>query len=568
MSDLAPRSLQSIFERGELSAARVLVFGYIDLNVIDGSAFFVAGLASMLGQRVGVDVDVLSANRLHRSSVVAEMVAHNRVRVIDPFREHEHFDPAGWSTNHTLSRREAARAIAALFRERNYDAIIVRDTATARILVEEFPEIADILVVYVTGIAFSDAEPSIEVINDVRQLCNVGVRCMLQTSQMVTVLERHVPDLSDSEILVLGPFVPDPDATFEESYTVSSRPSRLIYAGKFFPNWIPQKIIAGFSYARMSAPQLRLDVAGDAFRHDEDDPTFVDETRGLLENTAGVDWHGGLPRDEVRALVRHADVGVSWRSSALDSSTEFSTKVLEYGALGRPSIVNRSPVNVSTLGEDYPLFVDDMSTFIELLRSLPERPDDLKFAARRCWDVARARTYSTVSEELVQFLGLVPLDRPNRFVIDDRTEDPLNIPAEIRELPISKTGARAGRFVLEFRNDWLNTDEPSVGAIVGDLYYQIEVRRRTEHALRASLLSSNSDSSTSAERSGMEKAQTTESSIPNTNEEIRSAKAEIDRLESQLSDRERSKNMVAERLDALRGSRLGKLQTWWWRFRK
>jgi glycosyltransferase involved in cell wall biosynthesis len=75
-------------------------------------------------------------------------------------------------------------------------------------------------------------------------------------------------------------------------------------------------------------------------------------------------WHGGQPRAEAMRLAAAGDIGLSWRHPELDASLELSTKVLEFGQLGLPVILNRTPMHEALLGADYPLFaasIDDVA---------------------------------------------------------------------------------------------------------------------------------------------------------------------------------------------------------------
>jgi glycosyltransferase involved in cell wall biosynthesis len=75
-------------------------------------------------------------------------------------------------------------------------------------------------------------------------------------------------------------------------------------------------------------------------------------------------WHGGQPRAEAMRLAAAGDIGLSWRHPDLDASLELSTKVLEFGQLGLPVILNRTPMHEALLGADYPLFaasIDDVA---------------------------------------------------------------------------------------------------------------------------------------------------------------------------------------------------------------
>ena len=78
-------------------------------------------------------------------------------------------------------------------------------------------------------------------------------------------------------------------------------------------------------------------------------------------SSPGIDWLGGMSRDEAATEVSRHDVGLSWRDRSMDSSLEISTKVLEYAALGVPPVVNRNAQHLELFGADYPLYVDDDS---------------------------------------------------------------------------------------------------------------------------------------------------------------------------------------------------------------
>src|SRR5699024_1490644 len=121
-----------------------------------------------------------------------------------------------------------------------------------------------------------------------------------------------------------------------------NQPNRLVYTGKFFKDWKADSILASLKSANLDGADLHLDIAGDQFRHADEDPFFVENVSYLLRNTPGATWHGRVPRNVSRALISNSHVGIGWRSERLDKSAELSTKVLEYGALGRPSIINRT----------------------------------------------------------------------------------------------------------------------------------------------------------------------------------------------------------------------------------
>lgn len=562
MSDTSAPEATTLLSSDNPHSVRVLAFGYINLNVVDGSAFFMAGLSNMLARRVGVNVDLLAANRIHTDSVLNEIHETGRVTLIDPFTTPNLFDASRWTTDHTLTRREAADAIAFLDRSDPYDAIFVRDMEVVRYILEKYPQLSPRLIAYVTGVSFTDQELS----DELRSALSVAVandtRFCIQTTAMHETLCKQLPSFESATVHVLGPFVPDTEGDFESQFNFNSTPSRLVYAGKFFPNWIPDRIVAGFNYARLTNETLSLSVAGNAFRPDDSNANFVNEVKYLLQNSASVRWLGALNRTEVRSLVMESDVGVSWRSNSMDTSTEFSTKVLEYGALGRPSILNSSLVNRAVLGADYPLYVNDMSEYVNLLRNLPHLADEVAEAASRCWNAAQASSYSNVSENLLTFFGLSPrLVTDNAIIVDDRDEDFASITVSQREHVATSAMARAGKIVITTSSVPAVESRalPTVGSLLLDLQFQrelhnLKVEGRTVAAERATnrvLSASQNDT-----HQLLELRKTTAS-----------AEAEISALKRDSEQAITDLAIANERLEALRSSKLGRVQTWWWRKR-
>ena len=99
-----------------------------------------------------------------------------------------------------------------------------------------------------------------------------------------------------------------------------------------------------------------LHAVGDKIHKVPGDPDYHDRMEAALRGSPGVIWHGGRSRREAIDLVARCDIGMSWRDRSLDASLELSTKVLEYGAVNLPVVLNRTPMHEALLGVDYPLF--------------------------------------------------------------------------------------------------------------------------------------------------------------------------------------------------------------------
>jgi len=119
---------------------------------------------------------------------------------------------------------------------------------------------------------------------------------------------------------------------------------------------------------------------------------------------SGVIWHGGRSRDEAMQIAASGDIGLSWRDPSLDASLELSTKVLEYGVLGLPVILNRTPMHEELLGADYPLFARDLAEVADAAAMAAGDPAVAQLAAARTAAAARPFTLQAAVGRLRGYL--------------------------------------------------------------------------------------------------------------------------------------------------------------------
>ena len=111
----------------------------------------------------------------------------------------------------------------------------------------------------------------------------------------------------------------------------------------------------------------------------------------------GVVWHGGHSREGAMRIAATADIGLGWRHPSLDASLELSTKVLEFGLLGLPVILNRTPMHEDLLGADYPMFARDLDDVVAIAESAAADPAMVKLAASRTSAAAAGYTLDKAS---------------------------------------------------------------------------------------------------------------------------------------------------------------------------
>ncbi|HJW20915.1 MAG TPA: glycosyltransferase, partial [Candidatus Limnocylindrales bacterium] len=116
---------------------------------------------------------------------------------------------------------------------------------------------------------------------------------------------------------------------------------RLVYAGAVTPTYDLGVALEAMAAIRAARPELAvaLDVYG---RGDATEALVVRAAELGLDGT--VRFHGRIPIEAVPAAVGSADVGIAPVSASAFTQLSFSTKLLEYGAMGLPVVAARLPL--------------------------------------------------------------------------------------------------------------------------------------------------------------------------------------------------------------------------------
>jgi len=104
-------------------------------------------------------------------------------------------------------------------------------------------------------------------------------------------------------------------------------------------------------------------------------------------------------------LAASCDIALGWRHPELDASLELSTKVLEFGALGLPVILNRTPMHEALLGADYPLFAASLADVTAGAAAAAADPALYRLAADRAARAAEQFTLDRAAERLRGYLA-------------------------------------------------------------------------------------------------------------------------------------------------------------------
>lgn len=347
---------------------RVALYGDVNLNLIDGSAIWLAALAETLALDPDCHVTVVLKAPITRDLVVAPL------RDLDNLTLITHPDRPD-----RLTPSQALDLVEEHDRQRRFDVVLLRGFQLCRDAVTR-PALVGRLWTYLTDIPQQPWLASAEDRAALGRIADGSQRVLCQTDELRAYLEGLVPEAAGRTAL-LTPMVPGSFLRPPRELAVAPK---LFYAGKFAPLWGFLETVDAVTRLRADGhPELELHVAGDKVHDPPDDPDYAPAVRAALEGTEGLVWHGAVTRAQVAELLSRCDVALSARHPSMDASLELSTKVLEYGAANVPVVLNRNPLHERLFGGDYPLFIDHLDDLPTVL--------DSTLADRETWQQARDR---------------------------------------------------------------------------------------------------------------------------------------------------------------------------------
>ena len=374
---------------------RAIVYGDVNLNILDGSAIWVQSMSEALS-RAGVDVRVLLKAPVETGRLVDPLRALPGVSVVDPFT-------SGMTSERTpLSADAAVSLIERLDGESPADLIVVRGLRLVTVAAAS-PRLRGRLWTYLTDIPQSPLDIDDEQRDRLAAIASASRWMLCQTEELRSLIEASIPG-TGGRCVLWSPIVPAPEVVGLES-TTEGAPLRLVYTGKFAPLWNTLEMTRLPALLAEQGIAAEVHMVGDKIHDVPGDPEWSSRMRGALESTPGVVWHGGMPRQQAMALAASGDLGLSWRAPEMDASLELSTKVLEFGVLGVPVLLNRTPMHESLLGADYPLFVADESDIASACAQIARDPELLAVLGRRITESVAPYRMEAATERLRALLA-------------------------------------------------------------------------------------------------------------------------------------------------------------------
>ena len=370
---------------------RALVYGDIDLNLIDGSAIWLQSVTQALAG-AGCAVTLVLKAPVRTSRLIAPLLAEPGVTVRRPFEEHLVEGPG------PIRSAAAPELLARLDAEAPHDLVVLRGRAVTAAAAKS-GLFAGRLWPYLTDVPQSVPGLTPAAAEELAMIANAARYVLCQTEELRCFLEGSIP-AACGKCVLLPPILSEVPAS--RAATAAGSPLRLVYSGKFAPRWntLEMTELPGLLAARGVTAELHM--IGDKIHNDAGE--YQQRMRAALDRP-GVTWHGGHSREDALRLAASCDIGLGWRHPDLDASLELSTKVLEYGALGLPVILNRTPMHEGLLGADYPLFAADLADVVDASAAAAADPRLFRLAADRTGGAAEQFTLEKAAERLRGYLA-------------------------------------------------------------------------------------------------------------------------------------------------------------------
>lgn len=369
---------------------KVLLYGDVDLNIMDGSAVWLTSLANVLSTDSNINVEILLKAPIVKKQLIQSVENLPGVKVIETFKV---FPEKTFETRKRMNVAEARDIIEELDTAHNYDLIIVRGIN----IVDELAQstLNKKIIPYVTDFNHNKDTITEAEISQLKNFYDIFPYMFVQTDSMKEILVS-MTGVEGDRFKLLSPMIPN----YESRPSFKNENNSLIYAGKFAEEWYTEEILDAFSEIRKLDGTIDLNIAGDKFQGALRDRR--DEVTSRLENDEGVNWKGAISRSEVQDLMAQSDIGIAWRSSAIDNdqSVELSTKLLEYGRLGKPIFLKRTKLHEEVLGSDYPLFVESSEDFIDATLKLLYNRKLFNKCAKMVYEACKKYTFSEVFNSL------------------------------------------------------------------------------------------------------------------------------------------------------------------------
>ena len=342
---------------------KILLYGDLTLNIVDGSSVWLASVAKLLSQDQNNVIDILLKERLTSNVLADELLFKDNVNLVEACE----FIPK----THFVSTSNIVKIMTKADKLRDYSCIIVRGFEVVQKIVKN-DNLASKLIPYLTNFCHDKDKITDSEKQELTYIYNRVNQFFVQTVQMGDYL-KNVLSVDGEKFQILNPMI------FKDSIkTPKKKKKSIVYAGKLARDWNILELIEIMDRLYEIDSEITLHMIGDKFNRDL--ASRKTEILNKFQSMPNVVFYGSLPKNETTEIINSCELGYSFRSSSVDNddSLELSSKVLEYCFCSVPLILRKTKMHSDVLGEDYPLYTESVDECVEKIVDYFENSEKYK----------------------------------------------------------------------------------------------------------------------------------------------------------------------------------------------
>lgn len=330
---------------------KILLYGDLNLNVVDGSSVWLFSLAKLLAEDKENIVDILVKNKIAKDILVKGLSQFANVTLLNA----DEYLPKYKVVNST----NIVKIMTQIDEYRDYSCMIVRGFDVVKRLVKS-DVLSQKLIPYLTDFCHEKEkmqEKERKWLSFIYQRVN---QFFVQTIQMKSYME-DILKVDGNKFKILNPIIFEDNTIEKEEVKRKS----IVYAGKLAKNWNILELIEIMEKLYEKDKEITLHLIGDKFNQDLEDKK--EEILQKLKTMPNIIYYGALPKSETTKIIASCELGYSFRSTKIDNdkSLELSSKILEYCFENVPILLRRTNMHEEVLGKDYPLYVESTEECVD-----------------------------------------------------------------------------------------------------------------------------------------------------------------------------------------------------------
>ncbi|MBF8808480.1 MAG: glycosyltransferase family 4 protein [Enterococcus lacertideformus] len=236
---------------------KVLLYGDIYLNFMDGSTVWLISMAQMLTQNQNIKVDLLIKAPRKQKYLIEALDDIPNLHLIEPYAKKERYP---FIPSNRLDVESAVKIMDQLNQENAYHLIIIRGQ-NLTLELSKISSLKEKTVPYITDFRHSENESTMEERKNLKFIYDEFQHIFLQTKETKGAFQKLLK-VDGQKVVLLSPMVPN----VEETPQFQNKNNQLVYAGKFHEDWHTEEIIQAAINMEERQKEINFLIIGDKFQ--------------------------------------------------------------------------------------------------------------------------------------------------------------------------------------------------------------------------------------------------------------------------------------------------------------